>query len=401
MTWLFLYRTGSLSLRPHWMQGTKCISPRPAFLISHRLPVAQAALDAGYEVHIAAPKDIASEQQLAGSGFRLHRFNMHRHNINPVLEIRSFHEIYRIHRSVKPDIVHLVTIKPVLYGGIAARFARVPSVVSAISGLGYAFVGANLRSRIINALVKPLYRFALGHQTQKVIFQNDNDRMIIEGLGVDLSGKAEMIPGSGVDLNIFTPAPEPDGPVTVVVPSRLLHDKGIAEFVEAARILKRQGSTARFVLVGDAPKGNPASVPQHMLDAWRAEGIVDFQGFRSDMPDILGNSHIVVLPSYREGFPRALIEAAACGRAVVTTDTPGCRDAVIENKTGRLVPVRDSAALANAMRGLIEDEATRVEMGIAGRKHAEQMFSIEHVTSRHLDIYLDLSGRLDPLKRMA
>ena len=139
-----------------------------------------------------------------------------------------------------------------------------------------------------------------------------------------------------------------------------------------------------------------------MVDAWRDEGVVEFWGFRTDMPDVLGQSHFVVLPSYyREGFPKALIEAAACGRAVITTDAPGCRDAIIEGKTGRLVPVRNSAALADAMRGLIEDKETRLEMGIAGRKHAEQVFSIEHVTRRHLDIYLDLSGKLEPLKRMA
>ena len=372
-----------------------------AFLISHRLAVAQAALEAGYEVHIAAPKDIASEQQLAGSGFHLHQFSMHRHRINPFSEFRSFQEIYRTHRRLKPDIVHLVTIKPVLYGGIAARFARVPSVVSAISGLGYAFVGANLRSRIINVLVKPLYRFALGHRTQRVIFQNENDRMMIEGLGIDLSGKAEMIPGSGVDLDVFKPAPEPDGPVTVVVPSRLLRDKGITEFVDAARILKREGSAARFVLVGDAPEGNPASIPQDLLDTWRAENLVEFWGFRNNMPDVLRQSHIVVLPSYREGFPKALIEAAACGRAVITTDVPSCRDAIIEGRTGRLVPVRDSAALADAMRGLIEDGETRRKMGIAGRKHAEQAFSVEHVMRRHLDIYSDLSEKLAPLEQMA
>jgi len=363
--------------------------------------VAQAARDAGYEVHIAAPKDIASEQILAGSGFHLHRLNMHRHRVNPVSEVRSFQEIYRTQRKLKPDIVHLVTIKPVLYGGIAARFARVPSVVSAISGLGYAFVGANLKSRIINRLVKPLYRFALGHGAQKVIFQNDSDRMTIEGLGVDLSGKVEMIPGSGVDLEIFRPAPEPDGPVTVVVPSRLLREKGIAEFVEAARILKGEGSAARFVLVGDAPEGNPASFPQDVLDVWRAEKVVEFWGFRDDMPDVLRQSHIVVLPSYREGFPKALIEAAACGRAVITTNTPGCRNAVIENKTGRLVPVRDSAALAEAMRSLIEDRETRTNMGMAGREHAEQAFSIDHVTRRHLDIYLGLSRNLKSFNRMA
>jgi glycosyltransferase involved in cell wall biosynthesis len=365
-----------------------------AFLISHRLPIAQAALEAGYEVHIAAPAGTEPGPDLASSGFHLHHFHMHRHQTNPLSELRSFWKIYRTFRDVQPEIVHLITIKPVLYGGIAARLARVPSVVSAISGLGYVFANKSLKSRSISLIVKPLYRFALGHRIQSVIFQNDHDRATIEALGAKLSGKIETIGGSGVDLEVFRPTPEPEGPVTVMVPSRLLHDKGIVEFVEAARILKREGLTARFVLVGDAPEGNPASVPQATLDAWESEGIVEFWGYRRDMPDVLGQSHLVVLPSYREGFPKALIEAAACGRAVVTTDTPGCRDAIIENKTGKLVPVRDSQALAGSIRSLIEDQATRREMGIAARKHAEQAFSIEQVTRRHLDIYQGLSTRL-------
>ena len=275
-----------------------------AFLISHRLPVTLAAVEAGYEVHIAAPMDIASERELAGSGVHLHRLGMHRHKTNPVAELRSFWEIYRTFRRLKPDIVHLVTIKPVLYGGIAARFARVPSVVSAISGLGYIFIGSSLRSRIVSVFAKPLYRFALGHRTQRIIFQNDSDRMAIEGLGVDLSGKVEMIQGSGVDLEVYVPVPEPEGPVTVVVPSRLLRDKGIVEFVEAARILKRQGSPARFVLVGDAPEENPSSVARDVLDAWKAEGVVEFWGFRHDMPEVFGRSHSSCCPPIARGFRR-------------------------------------------------------------------------------------------------
>jgi glycosyltransferase involved in cell wall biosynthesis len=364
-----------------------------AFMISHRLPVAQAALDAGYDVHIAAPKDRVSERRLAGSGFHLHRLGMQRHNINPFQELRSCWQIYRIYRRLKPDTVHLVTIKPVLYGGIIARLARVRAVVSAISGLGFAFSGNSRKSRIISLFVKPLYRFALGHRTQRVIFQNDHDLATLASLGIGLTGKIEMIRGSGVDLDDFRPTPEPAGPVTIVVPSRLLRDKGIAEFVGAARTLKREGSTARFVVAGDAPVGNPSSIPQATLDAWKAEGMVEFWGYCSDMPDVLRQSHIVVLASYyREGLPKALIEAAACGRPVVTTDAPGCRDAVIAGTTGRLVPARDIPALADAMRGLIDDKATRLRMGIAGRELAEQAFSIDHVMRRHVEIYRNLSG---------
>ena len=363
-----------------------------AFLISHRLPVAQAALGAGYEVHIAAPKNSGSERKLAGSGFHLHQLSMDRHSINPFSELRSLWHIYRILRRIKPDTVHLVTIKPVLFGGIAARLARVPAAVSAISGLGFAFTSTSLKGRVIGQFVKPLYRFALGHRSQRIIFQNEHDRATLQDLGLNLSGKVEMIRGSGVDLQVFSPTPEPEGPVTIVVPSRLLRDKGIVEFVDAAQVLKCEGSMARFVLVGDAPMGNPDIIPRTILDAWKAEGLVEFWGFHSDMPDVLRQTHIVVLPSYREGLPKALIEAAACGRPVITTDAPGCRDAIVENRTGLMVPVRDSPALADAMRSLIGDKAARLRMGIAGRALAEQEFSIDHVIHRHLEIYRGLSG---------
>jgi glycosyltransferase involved in cell wall biosynthesis len=367
-----------------------------AFLISHRLPVALAAIDAGYEVHVAAPEDPASEKKLDGAGLHLHRLGLHRHNINPLAEVFGAWQIYRIYRRLQPDLVHLITIKPVVYGGIVARIARLKAVVSAISGLGFAFTSNSLKGRMIGLFVRPLYRLALGHKSQRIIFQNEHDRAMLQSLGLDLSGKAEMVRGSGVDLEVFKPTPEPESPVTVIVPSRLLRDKGIAEFVEAARILKREGSTARFVLAGDAPKGNPDTVKSALLDTWKTEGVVEFWGFCSDMPDVFRQAHIIVLPSYREGLPKALIEAAACARPVVTTDTPGCRDAIVENETGRLVPVRDVAALANAMRGLIDDKATRLRMGAAGRHLAEQEFSIGHVTHRHLEIYQSLSGQSNP-----
>jgi glycosyltransferase involved in cell wall biosynthesis len=226
-----------------------------------------------------------------------------------------------------------------------------------------------------------------------VIFQNLADRATIEALGLRLDGRAEMIRGSGVDLAAFSAEPEPEGPPVVVMPARLLVDKGAREFVEAARMLRGRGVAARFVLAGDPDPQNPASVPPEMLAAWKAEGVVELPGHRQDMAALMRGAHLVVLPSYREGLPKALIEAAASGRAVVTTDTPGCRDAILPGETGLLVPVRDAAALAGAMAALLADPERRRAMGAAGRVLAEETFCVTGVVAEHLRIYDEMTGR--------
>ncbi|HUF87646.1 MAG TPA: glycosyltransferase family 4 protein [Thermohalobaculum sp.] len=362
------------------------------FFLSHRLAIAEAAAAEGWEVHVAAP-GAADDARLCAAGLRPHALRLARHGTNPLAEAASLAGMYRLFRRLRPDLVHLVTIKPVVYGGIAARLARVPAVVSAISGLGYVFLQGGARARTLRWAVRPLYRLALGHPRQRVIFQNEDDRSALEALGARLDGRSELIRGSGVDLDAFVPTPEPEGPVRVLMPARILTDKGVREFVEAARILRREGVEARFAVAGDAPAGNPARVPGQTLAAWRTAGTVELLGFCSDMPRQLAASHIVVLPSYREGFPLALVEAAAAARPVVTTDVPGCRDAIIEGETGLLVPVRDSAALARAIRRLVEEPETRWRMGRAGRALAERAFSVRDVAQRHLAIYRALLAR--------
>ncbi|MDH3666317.1 MAG: glycosyltransferase family 4 protein [Paracoccaceae bacterium] len=357
-----------------------------AFLISHRLEIVLAAVAAGARVEVAAPPDQNSAARLADHGIRAVPIPMSRHGMNPFREFRSLLALYGLMRRTAPDLVHLITVKPVVFGGIAARLAHVPAMVAAISGLGFVFDGRGARSRMLRLGLRPLYRAAMAHRNARAIFQNPTDRQRLTALCPGIA--SELIAGSGVDLVRFAPAPEPDGPATVLLPARLLRPKGIAEFVEAARRLRASGTNARFVVLGDAPASNPATIPQEQIETWRRQGNVAFEGFCDDMPAALGAAHLVVLPSYYgEGLPKVLLEAAACGRAVITTDHPGCRDAVVPGQTGLLVPPRDPAALAGAIGALLTDPERRRSMGQAARAHAERNFAVSDVVDRHLAIY--------------
>ncbi len=363
-----------------------------AFLISHRLEIALAASAAGARVAVAAPPDQKAAATLAGHGIEAVPIPMTRHGINPFREFRALVALYGLMRRTAPDLVHLITVKPVVFGGIAAGLARVPAMVAAISGLGFVFEGSCARSRMLRLGLRPLYRAAMAHWNARVIFQNPTDLRRLTALCPSIA--SELIAGSGVDLARFAAAPEPEGPATVVLPARLLRPKGIAEFVEAARRLRSSGINARFVVLGDAPASNPAAIPQKQVETWRRQGDVTFEGFCSDMPAALGAAHLVVLPSYYgEGLPKVLLEAAACGRAVVTTDHPGCRDAVVLGETGLLVPPRDPAALAGAIGALLADPERRRSMGQSARAHAEQNFAVSDVVDRHLAIYRTLLAR--------
>jgi glycosyltransferase involved in cell wall biosynthesis len=244
-----------------------------------------------------------------------------------------------------------------------------------------------LKARLRQGLVGLVYGWALGHRNQAVIFQNPDDRdTLVAATGLPHS-KVEMIRGSGVDLAQYTVAPEVAGVPVVLFPARLLADKGVFEFVAAARLLRAKGLAARFVLAGLMDTANPTSVTQAQLDAWLAEGVVEHWGYRSDMPQVLASATLVALPSYREGMPKALLEAAACGRAVVTTDVPGCRDAIEPSVTGVLVPVRAEEHLAHTIEQLLKQPEQRKAMAMAGRRLAEQEFDVRAVVEKHLAVY--------------
>ena len=359
------------------------------FFMSHRLPIALAALQQNFEVHVAAALT-NSIGEMQGLGLVVHPLSLDRRSTGVLSNGRTFFQILRVFMRVKPDVVHLVTIKPVLLGGLAARLAGVRCAVAAISGLGFVFLSHDIIAGVRRWLVGWLYRLALGHNNLKVIFQNEDDRTSLVRL-INLSRvKTALIRGSGVDLDEYPVSPLPEGPSVVMLAARLLVDKGVREFVEAARLLREHGNNARFVLVGNPDPGNPATITNGELRQWLAKGVVEHWGHRNDMPCVLAQSHIVVLPSYREGLPKILVEAAASGRTVVTTNVPGCRDAIEANKTGFLVPLRDADALVKAISSLLTDRSLCEEMGRAGRELAERTFDVTQVVKQHLHIYDEL-----------
>jgi len=278
----------------------------------------------------------------------------------------------------------------VLYGGIAARLAGIKSVVSAVSGLGTVFLADSYVARIRRGLVTHLYRAAFKQKRLAVIFQNPDDRDAFLGLKALKLEQVRIIRGSGVSLVDYPCVPEPEGKTVVVMAARLLKDKGVFEFVEAAQLLQGRGLSVEMRLIGSPDPGNPTSVTRQELDQWAAEGQVELLGYRNDIAAQYAAANIVCLPSYREGLPKSLVEAAACGRAVVTTDVPGCRDAITPEVTGLLVPVKDAVGLANAIQVLIEDPELRKKMGRAGTSLAEEAFAIEKIVEQHMDIYQEL-----------
>ncbi len=360
----------------------------PAFFLSHRREIALGARAAGWTVTLVTPAEPAEAvAEIRAMGFAHEAVEMGRGRIQPGRDIAVIGRLRALFRRLRPDLVHLVTIKPVLYGGVAARLAGVEAVVAAISGLGFLFISESAKARAIRASLVPLYRLALNRPRAAAIFQNAEDLATIGGLGVRPGGGVEILRGSGTDLARYRPEAEPEDPPLVVVPARMLRFKGAGEFVEAARILKARGVRARMVWVGAPDPANPDSVDAETLAAWEAEGAAEFWGHRRDIPEILARASVVALPSYREGVPKALIEAAAAGRPVVTTDAPGNRDAIEPGETGLLVPVKDAPALAEAIAGLLADPARARAMGAAGRRLAEAVFSVEDVVARHLALY--------------
>lgn len=357
------------------------------YFCSHRLPLAIAARDAGYDVTVVTRVREHGEE-IRAAGLHLEPFEIARSGMNPVRELLTLLRLVALYRRARPDIVHHVAMKPVLYGSLAAILAGVRGVVNALAGMGWLFTSAGGGARLIERGV----RLALGRLLARgiALVQNPDDAELLARLGVP-RGNIRRIAGSGVDLLRFDPTREPEGVPVVVLPARLLWDKGVGEFVEAARILKSCGVSARFVLAGDVDPANPASISTAQVADWVRGGTVEHLGWMNDMPQVFASAHVVCLPSYREGLPKALMEAAAAGRAIVTTDVPGCREVVEDGVHGFCVPPRDASALADALARLIADPALRARMGAAARKRAEMKFGLDAVIAQTLLLYREVT----------
>jgi glycosyltransferase involved in cell wall biosynthesis len=361
------------------------------YFCSHRLALAIAAQKAGYDVSVAT-RVRSHENQIKKSGIKLIPFELSRRGMNPLGELRVISRLASIYRAEQPDIVHHVALKPVLYGSIASRIARVPLVVNAMAGLGFLFSSRSRKVHVAKSLVMLSLRFLLNHRGYRIILQNPDDVSCMCNSSIHLDrNRVALIRGSGVDTLEFSVKPEPTGSPLVILASRLLWNKGVGEFVEAAIKLKNQGISARFALVGEGDSENPLSIPDKQVEIWHDEGAIEWWGQRDDMPDVFAQSHIVCLPStYGEGVPKVLIEAAACGRPIVTTDAPGCREIVKDGLNGFLIPRNDAVAVADALKKLIDSPMLRKKMGRRGRELVQKEFSLEKVNKETLEIYEEL-----------
>ncbi len=357
------------------------------FFLSHRLPVALGAKKNGWSVVIVAA-DTGKADVIRGHGLGFIHANLVRNKLNPFHELRIIKELYTIYKEERPDIVHHVTLKIILNGGIAAKLAGVTGVVNAVAGLGHFFINPK-KAWLVNILFSPVFRLIKTIRNLNYIFQNEDDRGVFLKRGWTKPVQAKMIKGSGVDLEQFAYTPEPDsGPVKILCGTRLLKDKGIIEFIGAAALLKsKHGAEVEFILAGKIITENPTSISENEIMEWVSQGLITFIGFQENMYTCLAGSHINVLPSYREGLPKSLIEASAVGRPMVTTDVPGCRDIVTDGVNGYLVPVKNVEKLAEAINALVTDKTLRTKMGIAARKKAFEEFSIDKVVSETLKVY--------------
>ncbi len=359
------------------------------YFLSHRLALARAARAAGMRVVVATGAgERGSEITAAGLEHRV--FALERGGIAPGRELTAIFELGCLMRSVRPDIVHLVAAKPITYGNIAAALTGRPPVLSAVAGLGYMYLGGGLGRDLLRAAYEHTFRSLVRpRRSARVLVQNADDAALLLQRGMARADQLLTIVGSGVDVERFAFQPEPEqGPLVILCHTRMLWDKGLAELLEACRLL-RAGGVEGFTLrlVGDPDPKNPAAIPRATLEHWARNGQAEWLGRRTDIPQQLERAHIACLPSYREGAPLSLLEAAAAGRPIVTTDVPGCREVVRHEDNGLLVAARDPQGLAAALARLLGDAAERRRMGERGRARAEQEFAATVVNQRIIETY--------------
>lgn len=357
------------------------------FFISHRLVIAQEAVKQGWEVLVAC-EDTGRAAEIAIDGIKYIDFKFSRSGTNPITELNTLKQFYTLYNTVKPDVVHHITLKPVTYGSIVAKILNIKGVVNAVSGLGYNFTGD--RKGVVQKMMVKLMKYGFNRNNLTVIFQNSDDQKALESLGIlSSTNKIVRIKGSGVDLNKFYHSPFPSfDPIKVLLPSRMLWDKGVKELKEASDLLKEKyKGKLQFILSGLADEENKAGVSAEYLNDWQDGEYVKWIGYQKDMVQVYQDSHIVILPSYREGMPKTLIEACSIGRAIITTDAIGCRECVDEGINGLKVPVYSINELAEAIEKLCLNPELIESMGKESRLKAEREFDVVAVIKKHLEIY--------------
>ena len=359
------------------------------FFVSHRLPIAQEPLKQGYYVTIAC-HFTEHKQELTNMGFNVAELPFSRSGGSIGNEFKTLKAIRSLIKQEQPSVIHAVTIKPVLYAGLVLKTIKqkIP-FVAAISGLGYVFTANTFRAKLTKFVASMVYKVALAHKNKTVIFQNRSDEKILTDVAKLKANDKVLIKGSGADLSVYNHIPEINRPhIKVAMACRLLREKGVYQYIEAAKIVKAQLPNTQFLLIGTPDLENPNTIKQAEIDKWVNDGVIDYLGHRNDIPAIFSDVNIVSLPSfYGEGVPKVLIEAAACGRAIVTTTNPGCSDAIINNVTGLAVPPMDGPSLAAAFIQLINNPEQRKEMGVKARAFAEKEFDVKAVVDNHIKIY--------------
>ncbi|WP_046827122.1 glycosyltransferase family 4 protein [Afipia massiliensis] len=361
-----------------------------AFL-SHRLPMARAARDAGFDVHVAASVG-SNADAIRAEGFTIHPIPFRRGGLSPLGAVSTIRALRKIKHSLSPSIVHHVGMQICLLGGISSLGTTTPQI-NALTGLGYAFTSTASRARLLRTVIAIALRYLLNRDHVVTLIQNPDDRTTLETIGID-SRRLVRIPGSGVDTDKLTPLPEPDGPITVGFAGRLLTNKGIRALVAAHRILRARGMDIRLRIAGDPDPANPDSVTLEEAQQWNNEPSITWLGQVADITTLWRDSHIAALPSHREGLPKSLLEAAACGRPLVATDAPGCREIAIPGKTGLLVPIEDPQALADAIGELAMSRELRLRYGAAARQLVVEKMSAQAIGAAVVALYEDQLQRL-------
>lgn len=356
------------------------------YLYNFRISLAEFLRSMGMEVIFVCPSGKFIEE-VEARGFRWIQWEVGRQSLNPIKEIISFLNLLKVYRRERPDIIHHHTIKCVLYGSVAGHISGVKAIINSITGLGYIFSSTDLAAITIRPFVKLFYRWILRQPNIKVIFENNTDLEFFIDQKLATREQVTLITGVGVDTGKFSPTPEPDLPVVILMPSRMLWDKGVGIFVDAVRILHKNHNV-RAVLAGEPDAGNPSNIEPVILEKWQSEGLVEWWGWQADMPQTYSQCHIVAFPTmYGEGVPTVLLEALACNRPVVATDIPGCRQVVTQGVNGLLVPVKNAKALASALETLIVNPELRQRMGSTGREMAISQFHTVKINNETLAVY--------------